>query len=226
MKQIVIRALVVLFTVCALPVQATELTTDVQRLSYALGMMAVMSMKLEGAALDRDAVLAAVSDSLDGKELALSRQEMFDAINRGRAMRQGSTSSAAQENLIKGQDFLRRNKHEKGVVERASGLQYKVLKEGKGESPKLTDLVVAHYTGTLIDGTKFDSSVDRGAPVTFGVNRVIPGWTEALQLMKPGDKWQLFIPSDLAYGAKSVGDKIPPNSALIFEVELLEVKQP
>jgi FKBP-type peptidyl-prolyl cis-trans isomerase FklB len=216
--------LVIAVSFYALSAQAVELTTDAQRLSYALGMMAVMSMKLEGATLDNEMVLQGVRDSLEGAEPALSRQEMFDAINQGRAMRKGATGSDAQESLTRGQDFLRRNKGEKGVVELPSGLQYRVLKEGNGKSPKLTDLVVAHYAGTLIDGTSFDSSYDRGQPATFGVDRVIPGWTEALQLMKEGAKWQLFIPSDLAYGPRAVGDKIPPNATLIFEVELIEVK--
>lgn len=216
--------LVIAVSFYALSAQAVELTSDAQRLSYALGMMAVMSIKLEGAALDNEMVLQGVRDSLEGSEPALSRQEMFDAINQGRSMRKGATGSDAQESLTRGQDFLRRNKGEKGVVELASGLQYRVLKEGNGKSPKLTDLVVAHYAGTLIDGTPFDSSYDRGQPATFGVDRVIPGWTEALQLMKEGAKWQLFIPSDLAYGPKAVGDKIPPNSTLIFDVELIEVK--
>lgn len=224
MKHVLSGLVMLALSGLSLCAQAAELKTDQQRLSYALGMMSVMSMKLEGADLDNEAVLQAVRDSLEGKPLALSRQEMFDAINQARMAHKMPTSNTAQETLTAGQDFLNRNKHEQGVIERASGLQYRVLKEGAGKSPGPHDLVVAHYTGTLIDGTKFDSSVDRGTPATFGVDRVIPGWTEALQLMKEGSKWQLFIPSDLAYGPRAVGNKIPPNSTLIFEVELIEVK--
>ncbi len=120
--------------------------------------------------------------------------------------------------------FLAANAKKDGVKTTASGLQYKVIKSGTGKSPKATDTVKVHYHGTLIDGTVFDSSVERGEPVSFPVNGVIPGWTEALQLMKEGDKWQLFIPSKLAYGERGAGAKIGPNATLIFEVELLAVE--
>jgi len=122
-----------------------------------------------------------------------------------------------------GATFLAENAKKEGVKTTASGLQYKIIKSGTGESPKPTDTVKVHYHGTLIDGTVFDSSVQRGQPVTFPVERVIPGWVEALQLMKVGDKWQLFIPAKLAYGDRSPGPAIPPNSVLIFEVELLGI---
>ena len=124
-----------------------------------------------------------------------------------------------------GAAFLAANAKKEGVITTASGLQYKIIKSGTGESPKLTDTVTVHYQGTLIDGTIFDSSIQRGQPVSFPVNRVIPGWTEALQLMKVGDKWQLFIPANLAYGDQSPTPAIPPNSVLIFEVELLAIEK-
>lgn len=124
-----------------------------------------------------------------------------------------------------GVDFLAANKEKEGVITLESGLQYKVLKSGDGESPSLNDTVVTHYRGTLIDGTEFDSSYNRGEPATFPVTGVISGWTEALQLMKVGDKWQLFIPSELAYGANPrAGGPIPPHAALIFEIELLGIE--
>ena len=123
-------------------------------------------------------------------------------------------------------DFLTANAKKEGVKVLPSGLQYKVIKSGSGKTPKATDSVKVHYHGTLIDGTVFDSSVDRGEPITFPVNGVIKGWTEALQLMKEGDKWQLFIPSDLAYGERGAPPKIAPNSTLVFEVELLAVEPP
>ena len=124
-----------------------------------------------------------------------------------------------------GEAFLAENAKQAGVTTTASGLQYKVLKSGMGESPKVTDTVKVHYQGTLIDGTIFDSSIQRGQPISFPVNAVIPGWTEALQLMKVGDKWQLFIPARLAYGDQSPAPAIPPNSVLIFEVELLGIEK-
>ncbi len=124
-----------------------------------------------------------------------------------------------------GTAFLTANARKAGVITTASGLQYKVIKSGTGESPKLTDTVTVHYQGTLIDGTVFDSSIQRGKPISIPVNRVIPGWTEALQLMKVGDKWQLFIPANLAYGDRSPSPAIPANSVLIFEVELLAIEK-
>ena len=133
------------------------------------------------------------------------------------------TNVSAQSNS--GEAFLAENAKKDGVKTTASGLQYKVIKSGAGESPKLSDTVKVHYQGTLIDGTIFDSSIQRGQPISFPVGRVIPGWVEALQLMKVGDKWQLFIPANLAYGEQSPTPAIPPNSVLIFEVELLGIEK-
>ncbi|MDZ4289064.1 MAG: FKBP-type peptidyl-prolyl cis-trans isomerase [Prosthecobacter sp.] len=131
---------------------------------------------------------------------------------------------SASWNLNAGDSFLQANAARAGVVTTASGLQYQVLESGPaGRAPTRSDTVKVHYRGTLTDGTVFDSSIDRGVPATFGVGQVIPGWTEALQLMKPGDKWMLFIPSRLAYGERAMGDKIPANSTLIFRVELLDI---
>jgi FKBP-type peptidyl-prolyl cis-trans isomerase FklB len=127
------------------------------------------------------------------------------------------------ENLKKGQAFLEKNKKKKGIVVTESGLQYKILKQGKGTSPGPVDKVKVHYKGTLIEGTEFDSSYTRGTPAEFKVNQVISGWTEALQLMKPGSKWELFIPANLGYGERGTGRSIGPNEVLIFEVELLEI---
>ena len=135
-----------------------------------------------------------------------------------------ANKQAAEKNTTEGEKFLTENKNKPGVKTTASGLQYKVLKEGSGSPPKETDTVVVNYRGTLIDGTEFDSSYKRGEPATFPVNRVIKGWTEALQLMKPGSKSQLFIPANLAYGERGAGGDIGPNATLIFEVELLNVK--
>ena len=134
-------------------------------------------------------------------------------------------SEKSDSQPVNGETFLAQNAKKEGVVTTASGLQYKVIQSGTGESPKLTDRVKVHYHGTLIDGTVFDSSVQRGQPIFFPVNGVIPGWVEALQLMKVGDKWRLFIPAKLAYGDQSPSPAIPPNSALIFEVELLGIEK-
>jgi len=134
-------------------------------------------------------------------------------------------SGKKDEVINTGTAFLTANARKDGVITTASGLQYKVIKSGAGESPKLTDIVKVHYQGSLINGTIFDSSIQRGKPISFPVNRVIPGWTEALQLMKVGDKWQLFIPANLAYGDRSPSPAIPPNSVLIFEVELLGIEK-
>lgn len=207
---------------------AAELKTEKDRVSYAYGAMAAMTMQLEGAELDTEVVVQAIRDALGDGQPAMSRQEIFDAINRSRAARGGQqdnpTSADSQSNLTAGQDFLARNGKREGVVTLPSGLQYEVLAEGSGRKPGLTDIIEAHYTGTLIDGTKFDSSHDRGKPATFRVDRVIKGWTEALQLMQEGSKWKLYIPSDLAYGPRQVGNVIKPHSTLVFEVELLKVK--
>jgi FKBP-type peptidyl-prolyl cis-trans isomerase FklB len=141
----------------------------------------------------------------------------------GCTAKEGTTGTATKRDA--GEAFLAENAKKEGVKTTASGLQYKVIKSGTGESPKPTDTVKVHYHGTLIDGTVFDSSVQRGEPISFPVTGVIPGWVEALQLMKVGDKWQLFIPAKLAYGARSPSPLIGPNSTLIFEVELLGIEK-
>ena len=137
---------------------------------------------------------------------------------------QSQTSAIAQKNLAESKKFLEENKKKSGVVTLPSGLQYKIEKEGTGNPPGPSDFVTVHYRGTLINGTEFDSSHTHGEPATFAVNAVIPGWTEALQLMKPGAKWTLYIPPNLAYGDRSIGRLIGPNSALVFEVQLLSIK--
>ncbi len=203
---------------------ADSLKTDKQKLSYALGQMAVMSMKLEGAELDNEMVLRAVKDALEGKPPLMSRAEVFDAINRNRARRSQRMQIEAQKNQAEGNLFLEANRKKPGVQVMDSGLQYTVIKEGDGPVPGKNDIVEAHYRGMLIDGTLFDSSYGHGKPAVFRVDKVIAGWSEALQHMHVGAKWKLFIPSDLAYGPKGLGDRIPPNAALIFEVELLAIK--
>ena len=161
-----------------------------------------------------------VEDVLSENEPQLSYDEAKEVINDFFAKLQ---EEKGKLNKDAGQEFLRINKEKAGVVTLASGLQYQILTEGNGPKPNATDSVKCHYQGTLIDGREFDSSVKRGQPATFGLNQVIPGWTEALQLMPTGSKWKLFLPSELAYGSHGAGEMIEPDSALIFEVELLEI---
>jgi FKBP-type peptidyl-prolyl cis-trans isomerase FklB len=162
----------------------------------------------------------AVKDVLEGGETEISHQEAREIVNAYFTELEAKMSAA---NIEQGQLFLQENQKKAGVTTLASGLQYEVLTEGTGKKAQATDRVKCHYEGTLIDGTLFDSSVKRGEPAVFGVNQVIPGWVEALQLMPEGSKWRLYIPSELGYGAHGAGEMIPPHSTLVFEVELIEV---
>ena len=207
--------------------------------SYAIGMGAGKSMRANlnsvkdaGIELDLDILAQAFIDGiketsqLDDETVAANmndfRQRIGEAMKIKRAAEAKEQELVAEENKVKGAEFLAANKVKEGVITTESGLQYKILKAGSGKSPTATDKVKVHYTGTLTDGTKFDSSRDRGEPSSFGVNRVIKGCTEALQLMQEGSQWELYIPADIAYGATS-RPKIPGNSVLIFDVELIEV---
>lgn len=198
-----------------------ELNTPKQRVSYSIGANIGGSFKRQEIDIDLKALTAGVTDALAGKT-ALTEAEMRDVMMT--FQREMETKMLAKE-LKKGEEFLAANAKKEGVKTTPSGLQYKVLKSGSGKTPKATDTVKTHYHGTLIDGTVFDSSVERGEPVSFPVNGVIPGWTEALQMMKEGDKWQLTVPSKLAYGERGAGDKIAPNSVLVFEVELIAIEK-
>jgi len=194
------------------------------KVSYGVGLSVGSNFKKQGQELNPDALLAGVKDALSGKTPALTENELKDTMEAWSKQMEDKQKVAGEKNAADATKFLAENKKKDGVKTTASGLQYKVMKEGTGAQPKETDTVTVNYRGTLINGTEFDSSYKRGQPATFPVNGVIKGWTEALQLMKPGSKYQLFIPADLAYGPRAVGPDITPNSALIFEVELLEVK--
>jgi FKBP-type peptidyl-prolyl cis-trans isomerase len=202
-----------------------ELKDDKAKESYSVGYQFGQNLKKMQTDLDAQVLSAAIRDALSGKESRLSDEEMRAAVaslrERTVAARQASIKEQAQKNLAEGEKFLAENKTKEGVKTTASGLQYKIIEEGEGPSPKAGDTVTVHYRGTFVDGTEFDSSYQREEPATFPLTGVIPGWTEALQLMKKGSKWVLFIPSDLAYGERGAGNRIPPNSTLIFEVELL-----
>lgn len=205
-----------------------DLTNPQQKTSYAIGVNVASSLKALDVTIDAKAVAAGIADTLSNKP-ALNEQEVQDALMNLQkdvmAKRETKMKVDAEKNLKEGEAFLAENKKKEGVKTTASGLQYKVLKSGTGATPKKDDTVKVHYEGKLIDGKVFDSSIKRGEPVSFQVDGVIPGWTEALQLMKVGDKWQLFIPSKLAYGENGAGPDIGPNSTLIFEVELLGIEK-
>jgi len=204
-----------------------DLTNSKQRASYAIGANIGTSLKEQGMEIDPKTLAAGLSDALADK-LALTETEIREtlmALQQDMMTKmQAKQKVLGEKNLKEGEAFLAANAKKEGVKTLPSGLQYKVTKSGTGKSPKATDTVKVHYHGTLIDGTVFDSSVERKEPVTFAVDQVIPGWTEALQLMKEGDKWQLFIPAKLAYGERAAGPKISPNSTLIFDVELLAIE--
>ncbi len=203
---------------------ALELDTDKQRFSYFVGLQIGQQIKNDGIELDETAFLAAIKDVAAGTPPRLSQAELQATLQRIQQQRAADAQKVGESNRLEGERFLADNKKKSGVKVTASGLQYKVVKAGSGSKPTASSTVEVHYRGTLIDGTEFDSSYSRGQPATFPVNGVIKGWTEALQLMQEGAKWQLFIPSELAYGSRGTGADIGPNSTLIFDVELLKIK--
>jgi FKBP-type peptidyl-prolyl cis-trans isomerase len=199
-----------------------NLSNEDTKASYALGVVIATNVKeQELDSLDVEALTLAIQDVLKDQELKIQSEEAQGIVQ---TYMQNAMESRKTKAIEEASAYLEKNKTKEGVQETASGLQYKVIKEGTGKSPGPKDKVTVHYTGMLTDGTVFDSSVERGQPVTFGVGQVIPGWTEALQLMKEGGKWTLYIPYDLAYGERGAGRDIPPFSTLVFDVELLKVE--
>ncbi|HEX3871863.1 MAG TPA: FKBP-type peptidyl-prolyl cis-trans isomerase [Pirellulales bacterium] len=192
-----------------------------QKYSYAIGMNIGKNFKDK---IDVDALMRGLRDAVSDVPPALNEQEFTDAMNALQQIMLADEEKVVADMSKKGEDFLAENKKKADVKTLPSGLQYRVIKQGNGPSPKATDTVTAHYTGRLPDGTVFDSSTERGMPITFPITQVIKGWTEALQLMKVGDKWELFIPSNLAYGPEGRPPAIPPNATLVFEVELLSIQ--
>ncbi len=175
--------------------------------------------------MDPELVSRGFRDALSGAKALLTDQEIRDTIAAFQKEMTAKQDERGKKNKKDGEAFLAENKKKEGIKTLPSGLQYKVIKAGTGKKPKLTDTVTTQYRGTLIDGTEFDSSYKRNAPASFPVNGVIPGWTEALQLMEEGAKWQLFVPSNLAYGERGAGTTIGPNATLIFEVELISIQE-
>lgn len=195
------------------------------RISYGAGFAMADNMRQQlGEDFDGNSFSMGVADAVAERERQVDDADLASARDEIVARREAAQESAAQENATAAANFLAENADREGVQVTESGLQYKVLEEGDGASPSATDTVVVHYTGTLLDGTVFDSSVERGEPASFGVDQVIPGWTEALQLMEVGDSFQIWLPPELAYGPRPPSPAIPPNALLVFEVELLEVQ--
>jgi FKBP-type peptidyl-prolyl cis-trans isomerase FklB len=206
-----------------------KLDTPKSRISYTIGVNIGQDFKSQKMDVDADVLLMGLKDSMAGKELRLTDEEMVSEIQTFQQEMQAKMAAEMEglvaKNLAEGKAFLAENAKQEGVVVTETGLQYKILEPGEGDSPEAADVATVHYRGTLIDGTQFDSSYDRGQPATFPVGGVIAGWTEALQLMKPGAKWQLVIPSELAYGERGAGQDIGPNATLLFDVELISVEK-
>jgi len=225
-KKLLTVALAASFTAVVAHAADSSLNTDKKKLSYAIGQQigTQVARQIKGSGVDIDAAVLAqsIQDAIAGKKSKLTPEQMQAAMTKANEVAQAKMEVAGKENKAKGEKFLAENKTKAGVKTTASGLQYQVIKEGTGASPKETDTVKVHYRGTLIDGTQFDSSYDRNEPAQFPLNQVIKGWTEGLQLMKVGGKMKLFVPSELAYGV-SGRPGIPPNSVLVFDVELLEI---
>lgn len=213
---------------------AAALATQEQKVSYILGMNIGRQFKANGVPLDQTSFLDGIKTASEGTEPKLNQediqktmmafqQDMEKKQAEAEQKQKAELEAAGTKNKEDGAKFLAENGKRQGVTTTASGLQYEVLKEGTGPKPKATDTVTVHYVGTLIDGTEFDSSIKRNEPATFALNAVIPGWTEALQLMPEGSKWKIVLPSEIGYGPGGTGGAIGPNATLIFEVELIKV---
>lgn len=204
------------------------LETDKQKVSYSIGLDIGKNLKQSEIDVELEALMRGIKDATTDSTPLLTQaqiQETMQKFQQEMMNKQNEKANAmSDKNKTAGEAFLAENAKKEGVITLPSGLQYKVIKAGTGKKPKATDEVTTHYRGTLIDGTEFDSSYKRGQPTSFPVNGVIAGWTEALQLMPVGSKWQLFIPSNLAYGPRGAGGTIGPNATLIFDIELLAIK--
>jgi FKBP-type peptidyl-prolyl cis-trans isomerase FklB len=225
LKQLMLPAVVVAMMAASCNAQDKKksdasMKNEKDSISYGLGVSIGNNFKTSNLdSIDVDLLAKGMKDVFAGKP-AITQEDADKAIN---AFMMKREKIKGEENIAKGNAFLEANKKKPGVITTPSGLQYSVIKEGTGAKPTLNDKITAHYHGTLIDGTVFDSSVDRGQPASFPVSGVIPGWTEALQMMPVGSKWKLVIPSNLAYGERGAGGKIAPNSVLVFDVELISI---
>lgn len=230
MKLQLIVALSILFLAFQAGAEETlVLKSQKDRVSYIIGIEIGRNFKKQEINIDPDILKRGIQDAISGGKPLLTEQEIQETVvtfqKEMMAKQEELAKKLAEKNKKDGEDFFAKNKGKEGVKTLASGLQYKVIKAGAGKKPTINDSVTTHYQGTLVDGTEFDSSYKRGQPVTFPVSGVIAGWTEALQLMEEGAKWQLFIPPNLAYGERGTGGVIGPNATLIFEIELISIQE-
>jgi FKBP-type peptidyl-prolyl cis-trans isomerase FklB len=206
-----------------------ELTTQKEKESYSIGYQVGLSIKTDDVEVDFDRLVQGLRNAIDGNESLISFEEMKALIMALKEKARDAALRKSQEQIVKNAEifekFLAENGKKDGVKTTESGLQYKIIKDGDGLSPKEKDSVSVHYRGTFIDGQEFDSSYARGEPQRFQTDAVIKGWTEALQMMKVGSQWEIFVPPDLAYGRSGMGQKIPPNSVLVFQIELLSIEK-
>ena len=226
----IMLAAVALFAIKVTAEESPSLKTDQEKVSYSMGVNIMNNFKQQKIDVNLDLLIKGLKDAQSGGKLLLTDEEMATTMTTFQTeMRKKQIENqrvAAEENKKAGDAFLAENKARDGVVTLPSGLQYKILKAGDGKKPVAADTVECNYRGTLVNGTEFDSSYKRGQPATFRVGGVIPGWQEALPLMPVGSKWQLFVPSQLAYGPRAVSRELGPNATLIFEIELLAIKPP
>lgn len=204
---------------------ATTLDTDKQKLSYIFGIQVGQNMIQEGVELDLEAFKAGVADMMAGNQPQLDQASAEKIIQEFQAQKAEEMAQVMNEKQAEAKTYMAENAKKDGVVTTDSGLQYQILEEGDGATPGAEDKVIAHYKGTLLDGTVFDSSYERGEPATFPVNGVIQGWQETLQMMKEGGKWRIVVPANLAYGPRGAGQLIGPNETLIFDIELIAITQ-
>jgi FKBP-type peptidyl-prolyl cis-trans isomerase FklB len=220
---------VLLLTSSAVAQENFVLKSEKEKISYSIGVEIGNTLKKQALDIEPEILVKGIKDVLAGAKMSMTEEEVIETLTSFKkdfvAKKQELAKQLADKNKKEGGAFLAENQKKEGVKTLPSGLQYKVIKSGTGKKPKPDDTVTTHYRGSLIDGTEFDSSYRRGKPVTFPVNGVIPGWTEALQLMEEGAKWELFVPSNLAYGEQGAGNEIGPHATLIFEVELISVQE-
>ncbi len=226
MKGPMVRGLAAASLALALGANAAELETDAQKLGYMIGMDVGQSLRQQGTDIDLDTLFEAIRTTYEGGEPAMTPEQAQavrqEFVQKRQAAVQAEQAALGAKNKAEADAFLAENAGKEGVVTTASGLQYKVLEAAEGPTPAATDTVTVHYRGTLLDGTEFDSSYSRNEPISFALDRVIPGWSEGVQLMPVGSKYEFYISPELGYG-EAGGGPIPPNSALIFEVELLSI---
>jgi len=225
----IVVVVMILFVCQASAAEEMTLKSEKDKVSYIIGREIGNNLKSQTIDVDPEILARGIKDAFSGAKPIMTEEEMREVMTAFQkevmAKRQELAKQLGEKNKKEGESFLAQNKTKEGVKTLPSGLQYKVIKAGTGKKPKATDTVTTQYRGTLTDGTEFDSSYSRGQPATFPVNGVIPGWTEALQLMEEGAKWQVFVPSNLAYGERGAGPKIGPNATLIFEIELISVQE-